>query len=147
MVRVLRTVQHGGRRRRRRRGRGRGGYTGTTANHFEGRFDRKAIRLPLPTGWMEIEECGLRTAECSVWKMWSMEKCGVWKMRSIIIFCEVHISETTTANLVFVTEVLPFKLSDIRIDNALYALFTRPCSKAGPSPKMGSVCFYYSAQP
>ena len=72
MVRVLRTVQHGGRRRR-RRGRGRGGYTGTTANHFEGRFDRKAIRLPLPTGWMEngSADCGVRSAEYG--------KCGVWK--------------------------------------------------------------------
>ena len=46
-------------------------------------------------GWMENEECGVRSAECGVrsaecgvWKMRSMEseeygKCGVWKMRSI----------------------------------------------------------------
>ena len=42
-------------------------------------------------GWMENEECGVRSAECGkcrVWKVRSVEnaeygKCGVWNMRSM----------------------------------------------------------------
>ena len=37
---------------------------------------------------MPSAECGVRSAECGVWKTWSVEnaecgKCGVWKMRSV----------------------------------------------------------------
>ena len=39
-------------------------------------------------GSVENEECGVRSAECGVWKMRGVEnaecgKCGVWKMRSV----------------------------------------------------------------
>ena len=37
---------------------------------------------------MDNEECGVRSAECGVWKMGSIEYaeyriCGVWKIRSM----------------------------------------------------------------
>ena len=75
-------------------------------------------------GWMENEKCGgVRSAEYGKWGIWKMKnmenvgygKWGVWFLNES---CEVHCSETTTANV----EVLPLKLSDIgRIGNALFA--------------------------